>query len=214
MVQQTSIDELPGTFGYGAGLLYGLPSPPRWAGQVQPALDQALLLLQDGQLLYGRLAGLDWEGGNVILHAGDAVHSRPIADLRGILVHARTESRPVSTPVNVVSTLHYRDDTHWTLTAHSASADLFGVGFFAVADGVLHSIFVPWRVLAEHRVEIQSGLDDHRRARLQREVAFRRGAEIDRLRQASLEQVAEGQRREAEVRASAYAKAFCEALGG
>src|SRR5690606_605851 len=134
-----------------------------------PALDQSLLLLQDGQLLYGRLAGLDWEGGNVILHADETVHSHPIADLRGILVHARIGVRAVSTPANVVSTLQYRDGASWTLTAHSASADLFGVGYFAVADHVLHSIFVPWRVLAGHRVEIQSGLDDHRRARLRSE---------------------------------------------
>ena len=66
---------------------------------------------------------------------------------------------------------------------------------------------MPWRVLAEHRVTLESGLDDHNRARLQREVAFRRGAEIDRLRGASLNLVA-GDRRDAETRRSLYAKAF------
>ena len=70
------------------------------------------------------------------------------------------------------------------------------------------------RALAEHRVTFESGLDDHRRARLQREVAFRRGAEIDRLRAARLDLVAADGRDACDIRRSTFAKAFCEQLGG
>jgi len=208
------IDDLPGSFGYGAGLLYGLPQPPRWMGEVNPDLQKALLLLDGGELLFGQLAGLDWEGGNVILRAGEVTHSNPIGSLRGIMISAEARGRAVAPPQSVASTLHYRDGGEWRLSAHSASADLFGVGFFAVDDGELHAIFVPWRALADHRVTFESGLDDHRRARLQREVAFRRGAEIDRLRVARLDLVEVDGREACDVRRSAFAKAFCEQLGG
>ncbi|MFY2764635.1 hypothetical protein [Arenimonas sp. MALMAid1274] len=208
------IDDLPGSFGYGAGVLYGLPQPPRWMGEVNPDLQKVILLLDSGELLFGHLTGLDWEGGNVLLRSGEIMHSNPIGDLRGILLSADTEGRAVAPPQSVRSTLRYRDGGEWTLHAHTASADLFGAGFFAVADGELHAIFVPWRALADNRLSVESGLDDHRRARLQREVAFRRGAEIDRLRMASLNLVSEPGRQAADIRRSAYAKAFCEALGG
>ena len=49
---------------------------------------------------------------------------------------------------------------------------------------------------------------------MQREVAFRRGAEIDRLRGASLKLVDEEGRPACDVLRSAYAKSFCERLGG
>lgn len=208
------IDDLPGSFGYGSGVLYGLPQPPRWMGQVNPDLQKVILLLDSGDLLFGHLTGLDWEGGNVILRAGDETHSNPIGDLRGILLSADTEGRAVAPPRSVTSTLKYRDGGEWTLFAHTASADLFGAGFFALTDGELHAIFVPWRALADNRVTFESGLDDHRRARLQREVAFRRGAELDRLRAASLNLVDEAGRPAADIRRSAYAKSFCQALGG
>lgn len=214
MPDRPRIDELPGSFGYGAGVLYGLPQPPRWMGAVTPDLQKVILLLDTGELLYGHLTGLDWEGGNVILRSGDVTHSNPIGDLRGILLSAETDAQAVAAPMSVTSTLKYRDGGEWTLHAHTASADLFGVGFFAVASGEMRSIFVPWRALVDHRAEIASGLDDHRRARLQREVAFRRGAEIDRLRMASLNLVAEPGRSDAETRRCAYSKAFCEAMGG
>lgn len=214
MSELQRIDDLPGSFGYGAGVLYGLPQPPRWMGHVNPDLQKVILLLDSGDLLFGHLVGLDWEGGNVILRAGDETHSNPIGDLRGILLSAEAEAQPVAPPQSVMSTLKYRDGGEWTLHAHTASADLFGAGFFAVAEGELHAIFVPWRALADNRVTFASGLGDHRRARLQREVAFRRGAEIDRLSGASLELVDSARRRDAEVRRSAYAKSFCEALGG
>jgi len=214
MPDPTRIDELPGSFGYGAGVLYGLPQPPRWMGEVKPDLHKVILLLDTGELLYGHLTGLDWEGGNVILRAGDVTHSNPIGDLRGILLSAETAAQAVAPPMSVTSTLRYRDGGDWTLHAHTASADLFGAGFFAVAGGELHAVFIPWRALAEHRLEIASGLDDHRRSRLQREVAFRRGAEIDRLSAARLDRVAEPGRAAADIRRSAFAKAFCEAHGG
>lgn len=214
MGEMQRIDDLPGSFGYGAGVLYGLPQPPRWMGEVNPDLQKVILLLDNGDLLFGHLTGLDWEGGNVLLRSGDITHSNPIGDLRGILLSAETEGRAVAPPQSVRSTLRYRDGGEWTVHAHTASADLFGAGFFAVAEGELHAIFVPWRALADNRLALESGLDDHRRARLQREVAFRRGAEIDRLRMASLELVAEPGRQVADIRRSAYAKAFCEALGG
>ena len=210
----TRIDELPGSFGYGAGVLYGLPQPPRWMGEVKPDLQKVILLLDSGDLLYGQLAGLDWEGGNVILRAGEVTHSNPTGSLRGILLSADTQARALVPPASVTTTLRYRDGGEWTLHAHTASADLFGAGFFAVAEGELHAIFVPWRALAEHRLELASGLDDHRRARLQREVAFRRGAEIDRLSAAGLNLVDETGRAAADIRRSAFAKAFCEAHGG
>lgn len=208
------IDDLPGSFGYGSGLLYGLPQPPRWMGEVNPDLQKVILLLDTGDLLFGQLTGLDWEGGNVLLRSGDVTHSNPIGSLRGILLSADTDGRAVAPPRSVTSTLRYRDGGEWTLHAHTVSADLFGAGFFAVDEGELHAIFVPWRALAENRVTLESGLDDHRRARLQREVAFRRGAEIDRLRMASLNLVAEPGRSDAETRRCAYSKAFCEAMGG
>jgi len=214
MGEMQRIDDLPGSFGYGAGVLYGLPQPPRWMGQVNPDLQKVILLLDSGDLLFGHLTGLDWEGGNVILRAGDETHSNPIGDLRGILLSADTDSRAVAPPRSVTSTLKYRDGGEWTLFAHTASADLFGAGFFALTDGELHAIFVPWRALADNRVTFESGLDDHSRARLQREVAFRRGAEIDRLRGASLNLVDAAGRPAVEARCSAYAKSFCEALGG
>jgi len=209
-----TLDELPGSFGYGAGVLYGLPQPPRWMGEVRPDLQKVILLLDSGELLFGQLTGLDWEGGNVILRSGEVTHSNPIGSLRGILLSAETRARAVAPPVSVTSTLRYRDGGEWVLYAHTASADLFGAGFFAVADGELHAVFIPWRALAEHRLTVESGLDDHRRSRLQREVAFRRGAEIDQLRMASLERVAEPRREAADILRSAYAKAFCETLGG
>lgn len=208
------IDELPGSFGYGAGVLYGLPQPPRWMGQVNPDLQKVILLLDSGELLFGQLTGLDWEGGNVILRAGAVTHSNPIGDLRGILLSADSDARAVAPPQSVRATLRYRDGGEWPLHAHTASADLFGAGFFALTEGELHAIFVPWRALADNRITLESGLDDHRRARLQREVAFRRGAEIDRLSMASLEQVPAAGREVADIRRSAYAKAFCEAHGG
>ena len=214
MVDLTRIDELPGSFGYGAGVLYGLPQPPRWMGEVTPDLHKVILLLGTGELLYGHLTGLDWEGGNVILRSGDVTHSNPIGDLRGILLSADTGAQAVAPPMSVTSTLKYRDGGEWTLHAHTASADLFGVGFFAVASGEMRAIFVPWRALAEHKADIASGLDDHRRARLQREVAFRRGAEIDRLRAARLNLVEETGRAAADIRRSAFAKSFCEMHGG
>lgn len=214
MVDPQRIDDLPGSFGYGAGVLYGLPQPPSWMGQVNPDLQKAILLLDSGELLYGHLTGLDWEGGNVLLRSGDVTHSNPIGNLRGILLSAHTEGRAVAPPHSVRSTLHYRDGGEWELHAHAASADLFGAGFFAVAEGELHAIFVPWRALADNRLVLESGLDDHRRARLQREVAFRRGAEIDRLSDARLNLVAETGREAADIRRSAFAKAFCQALGG
>ena len=214
MTDRPRIDELPGSFGYGAGVLYGLPQPPRWMGAVTPDLQKVILLLDTGELLYGHLTGLDWEGGNVILRSGEVTHSNPIADLRGILLSADTTAQAVAPPMSVTSTLKYRDGGEWTLHAHTASADLFGVGFFAVASGEMRTIFVPWRALADHRADIASGLDDHRRARLQREVAFRRGAEIDRLSAARLNLVDETGRAAADIRRSAFAKSFCEAHGG
>ncbi|MBP6627473.1 MAG: hypothetical protein KA187_08685 [Arenimonas sp.] len=214
MAELQRIDELPGSFGYGAGVLYGLPQPPRWMGEVRPDLQKVILLLDTSEILYGQLTGLDWEGGNVILRSGDVTHSNPIGDLRGILLSADTQSRAVAPPVSVTSTLQYRDGGEWSLHSHSASADLFGAGFFAVAEGEVHAIFVPWRALADHRFTVASGLDDHSRARLQREVAFRRGAELDRLRSAKLTLVDEPGREAVDIRRSAYAKAFCEALGG
>src|SRR5688572_16544794 len=212
MADLQRVDDLPGSFGYGAGLLYGLPQPPRWMGEVRPDLQKVILLLDNSEMLFGHLTGLDWEGGNVLLRAGEITHSNPIGDLRGILLSADTESRAVAPPQSVASTLRYRDGGEWRVHAHSASADLFGVGFFAVAGGELHAIFVPWRALAEHRMTLESGHDDHRRARLQREVAFRRGAEIDRLRSASMNLVG-SDRLDAEARRSAYAQAFCELQG-
>ncbi|MDY0021824.1 hypothetical protein, partial [Arenimonas caeni] len=74
--------------------------------------------------------------------------------------------------------------------------------------------FVPWRVLADNELTLRSGLSDHQRARIQREVAFRRGADIDRLQNASLERVPGQSRDDADIRRSAFAKAFCKALGG
>ena len=214
MPELQRIDELPGSFGYGAGVLYGLPQPPAWMGQLRPDLQKVLLLLDTSEMLYGQLTGLDWEGGNVILRSGDVTHSNPIGDLRGILLSADTQSRAVAPPINVTATLQYRDGGEWSLNAHSASADLFGAGFFAVAEGEVHAIFVPWRALADNQLTIASGLDDHRRARLQREVAFRRGAELDRLRGAKLNLVDAPGREAADIRRSAFAKAFCETLGG
>lgn len=214
MADLTRVDELPGSFGYGAGVLYGLPQPPRWMGELTPDLDKAIVLLDTGELLYGHLTGLDWEGGNVIVRSGEVTHSNPIGDLRGILLSAETAARPVAPPLMVTSTLKYRDGGEWTLHAHTASADLFGLGFFAVAGGEMRTIFVPWRALADHTAEIASGMDDHRRARLQREVAFRRGAEIDRLRAAKLNLVEETGRAAADIRRSAFAKLFCEVHGG
>ncbi|WP_146909795.1 glycosyltransferase family 2 protein [Arenimonas daejeonensis] len=73
------VDDLPGSFGYGSGVLYGLPQPPRWMGQVNPDLQKVILLLDSGDLLFGHLTGLDWEGGNVILRAGEETHSIPSA---------------------------------------------------------------------------------------------------------------------------------------
>lgn len=210
MTDLQRIDELPASFGYGAGVLYGLPQPPRWMGEVRPDLQKVILLLDSAEMLFGHLTGLDWEGGNVILRAGDVTHSNPIGSLRGIMLSADTQARAVAPPQSVASTLKYRDGGEWRLHAHSASADLFGAGFFAIADSELHAIFVPWRALAEHRVTFESGLNDHARARLQREVAFRRGAEIDRLRAASLHLVAEAGRKAVDDRRSAYAKSFCE----
>lgn len=209
MADLQRVDDLPGSFGYGAGLLYGLPQPPRWMGEVRPDLQKVILLLDNSDMLFGHLTGLDWEGGNVLLRAGTETHSNPIGDLRGILLSADTEGKAVAPPRSVCSTLRYRDGGEWRVNAHSSSADLFGVGFFAVAEGELHAIFVPWRALADHRVSLESGLDDHNRARLQREVAFRRGAEIDRLRGAGLNLVA-GDPRDAENRRSVFAKAFAE----
>lgn len=209
MAELMRVDDLPGSFGYGAGVLYGLPQPPRWMGEVRPDLQKVILLLDSGDMLFGHLTGLDWEGGNVLLRAGDTTHSNPIADLRAILLSADTEARAVASPQSVASTLRYRDGGEWRVHSHSASVDLFGAGFFAIAEGELHAIFVPWRVLAEHRITFESGHDDHRRARLQREVAFRQGAEIDRLRAAKLSLVG-GDTRDAENRRTAYAKAFCE----
>lgn len=214
MTTPPRIDELPGSFGYGAGVLYGLPQPPRWMGTEAPDLHKVILLLDSGELLYGHLTGLDWEGGNVILRSGEVTHSNPIADLRGILLSAETTAQAVAAPTSITSTLKYRDGGAWTLHSHTASADLFGLGFFAVASGEMRAIFVPWRALADYRAEIASGLDDHRRARLQREVAFRRGAEIDRLSAARLNLVEETGRAAADIRRSAFAKSFCEALGG
>ena len=207
MAELQRIDDLPGSFGYGAGLLYGLPQPPRWMGEVRPDLQKVILLLDNSDMLFGHLTGLDWEGGNVLLRSADETHSNPIANLRGILLSADTDGRAVAPPRSVASTVRYRDGGEWRVHSHTCSADLFGVGFFAVAEEELHAIFVPWRVLADHRVTFESGLDDHNRARLQREVAFRRGAEIDRLRGASLHLVT-GDRRDAEARRSVYAKAF------
>ena len=207
MAELQRIDDLPGSFGYGAGLLYGLPQPPRWMGEVRPDLQKVILLLDSSEMLFGHLTGLDWEGGNVLLRSADETHSNPIANLRGILLSADTDGRAVAPPRSVASTVRYRDGGEWRVHSHTCSADLFGVGFFAGAEEELHAIFVPWRVLADHRVTFESGLDDHNRARLQREVAFRRGAEIDRLRGASLHLVT-GDRRDAEARRSVYAKAF------
>ncbi|MBY4597096.1 hypothetical protein K3217_16380 [bacterium BD-1] len=216
MGEITRVDDLPGSFGYGAGVLYGLPQPPRWMGEVQPDLHKAILLLAPGELLYGHLTGLDWEGGNVILRAGDETLSNPIADLRGILLsgEARLGRPPLAPTATVVSTLKYRDGGDWMLQAHAAHVDLFGAGFFTVADDQLHAIFVPWRVLADNELTLRSGLSDHVRARVQREVAFRRGADIDRLQAARLTHVAGSARDDADIRRSAFAKAFCKALGG
>ena len=207
MAELQRIDDLPGSFGYGAGLLYGLPQPPRWMGEVRPDLQKVILLLDSSEMLFGLLTGLDWEGGNVLLRSADETHSNPIANLRGILLSADTDGRAVAPPRSVASTVRYRDGGEWRVHSHTCSADLFGVGVFAVAEEELHASFVPWRVLADHRVTFESGLADHNRARLQREVAFRRGAEIDRLRGASLHLVT-GDRRDAEARRSVYAKAF------
>src|SRR5688572_30849762 len=98
MTELQRIDDLPGSFGYGAGVLYGLPQPPRWMGVVNPDLQKVILLLDSGDLLFGHLTGLDWEGGNVILRAGEETHSNPIGDLRGILLSADTEGRAVAPP--------------------------------------------------------------------------------------------------------------------
>ena len=92
------VDDLPGSFGYGAGLLYGLPQPPRWMGEVRPDLQKVILLLDNSDMLFGHLTGLDWEGGNVLLRAGGETHSNPISDLRGILLSADTEGRAVAPP--------------------------------------------------------------------------------------------------------------------
>lgn len=209
MAELQRVDDLPGSFGYGAGVLYGLPQPPRWMGEVRPDLQKVILLLDSSEMLFGHLTGLDWEGGNVLLRASDVTHSNPIADLRAILLSADTEARAVAAPQSVASTLRYRDGGEWRVHSHSASVDLFGAGFFALAEGELHAIFVPWRVLAEKSITFESGHDDHRRARLQREVAFRHGAEIDRLRAAKLSLVG-SDKRDAEIRRTAFAKAFCE----
>lgn len=216
MVQTPHIDELPGSFGYGAGVLYGLPQPPRWMGEVPPALDQTLLLLAGGDILYGQLAGLDWEGGNVILRAGGETFSNPIGDLRAILVsgEARLGREPVAPRGTITSTLRYRDGADWMLQAHAVHVDLFGAGFFTLDQQQLHAVFVPWRVLKDNELNLQSGLSDHQRARIQREVAFRRGADIDRLEKASLQRVPGPARDDADIRRSAFAKAFCKALGG
>ena len=210
------IDDLPGSFGYGAGLLYGLPQPPRWMGEVQPDLHKVLLLLSEGEMLYGQLTGLDWEGGNVILRVGEETLSNPIGDLRGILLSGREKlGRPPIAPTGTItSTLRYRDGGDWMLQAHAVHVDLFGAGFFTLADEQLHAIFVPWRVLADNELTLRSGLSDDVRARVQREVAFRRGADIDRLQGASLDRVPGQSRDDADIRRSAFAKAFCKALGG
>lgn len=217
MAEITRVDDLPGSFGYGAGVLYGLPQPPRWMGQVSPDLSNVILLMAPGELLFGTLAGLDWEGGNVILRtaAGETL-SNPIADLRGILLSGRSalDRPPVAPPGTVATTLRYRDGGDWMLQAHVAHVDLFGAGFFTVADDQLHAIFVPWRVLADNELTLRSGLSDHVRARIQREVAFRRGADLDRLQAARLSHVEGAARRDADLRRSAFAKAFCKALGG
>ena len=86
MGETTRVDDLPGSFGYGAGVLYGLPQPPRWMGEVGPDLRKVLLLMTGGEILYGHLTGLDWEGGNVILRAEGETLSNPLSDLRGILL--------------------------------------------------------------------------------------------------------------------------------
>jgi hypothetical protein len=214
MTSLLRVDDLPGTFGYGAGVLYGLPQPPRWMGELRPDLQKVLLLLDTGEMLYGKLGGLDWEGGNVILHSGEETHSNPIRDLRAVLLSADTRTQALVPPTSVTATLHYTDGGEWTLSSHSASADLFGVGFFAVDEGEVHAIFVPWRALARNELTLASGLDDHSRARRQREVAFRRGAELDQQRAAQLSRVPEPSREAASLRHSAFAKAFCDALGG
>ncbi|PRH83349.1 hypothetical protein [Arenimonas caeni] len=216
MDETQGVDDLPGSFGYGAGVLYGLPQPPRWMGQVQPDLHKVLLLMAGGDMLYGHLSGLDWEGGNVILRVGEETLSNPIADLRGILLSGREKlGRPPVAPTGTItSTLRYRDGGDWMLQAHAVHVDLFGAGFFTLADGLLHAVFVPWRVLADNELTLRSGLSDHQRARIQREVAFRRGADIDRLQNASLERVPGQSRDDADIRRSAFAKAFCKALGG
>jgi hypothetical protein len=208
MAEPQRIDDLPGSFGYGAGVLYGLPQPPRWMGEVRPDLQKVLLLLDSNDMLFGQLTGLDWEGGNVLLRTGDITHSNPISDLRAIMLSADTEARAVASPQSVASTLKYRDGTEWRLSSHTFSADLFGAGFFAIAEGELHAIFVPWRVLADHRLVVESGHGDHRRARLQREVAFRHGAEIDRLRAAHLKLVPQDGRDDADQRRRSFARAF------
>lgn len=210
MTDLRRIDDLPGSFGYGAGLLYGLPQPPRWMGEVRPDLQKVILLLDNNDMLFGHLTGLDWEGGNVLLRAGDVTHSNPISDLRAIMLSADTQARAVAPPQSVASTLKYRDGGEWRIHSHSASVDLFGAGFFAIAEGELHAIFVPWRVLADYKVQFESGLADHPRARLQREVAFRHGAEIDRLREATLDLVEQAGRVDADERRAAYARAFSD----
>ena len=97
MGDTTRVDDLPGSFGYGAGVLYGLPQPPRWMGEVGPDLRKVLLLMTGGEILYGHLTGLDWEGGNVILRAEGETLSNPLSDLRGILLSG--EARLGRTPV-------------------------------------------------------------------------------------------------------------------
>jgi len=210
------VDDLPGTFGYGAGVLYGLPQPPRWMGEVGPDLHKVLLLMAGGELLYGHLTGLDWEGGNVLLRANDETLVHPLSDLRGILLsgEARLGRTPVAPTGTITSTLNYRDGGDWMLQAHAVHVDLFGAGFFTIAEGRLQAVFVPWRVLTDNELKLRSGLSDHQRARIQREVAFRRGADIDRLEKASLKRVPGEDRDDADVRRSAFAKAFCKALGG
>lgn len=210
------VDELPGSFGYGAGVLYGLPQPPRWMGEVKPELDKALLLMAGGDILYGQLAGLDWEGGNVLLRMDGDTFSNPLGDLRAILLsgEARLGRDPVAPRGTIASTLRYRDGADWMLQAHAVHVDLFGAGFFTIDQQQLHAVFVPWRVLQDNELNLRSGLSDHQRARIQREVAFRRGADIDRLEKASLQRVPGPDRDDADIRRSAFAKAFCQALGG
>ena len=56
MPELQRIDELPGSFGYGAGVLYGLPQPPRWMGEVRPDLQKVILLLDTSESMQYRSA--------------------------------------------------------------------------------------------------------------------------------------------------------------